>query len=215
MPLVGRERELTLLRAAVAGAADGSPGAVLVAGEAGGGKSRLVRALLEDSPRPEAVVLRAQCVDLGDPGLPYLAMTDLVRAVQAVAGADPEVASVLDRYPVVAGLTDPNAAGDGRVDESRRLQLFDATAALLAGVGGVRGPVVVTVEDLQWVDSSSADFLRFLLSRMVSERVMVVATVRTDGLAARPGVRRLLSELGRLPRVQSPRSRAVHRIGGG
>ncbi len=85
MPLVGRERELTVLRTAVAGAADGSPGAVLVAGDAGGGKSRLVRALLEDSPRPEAVVLRAQCVDLGDPGLPYLAMTDLVRAVQAVS----------------------------------------------------------------------------------------------------------------------------------
>ena len=202
VPLVGREPELTVLRAAASDAADGNPGAVLVAGEAGVGKSRLVRAMLEGLPVPEALVVRAQCVDLGDPGLPYLAMVDLVRGLQAVAGADPEVASVLDRLPVVATLTDPKPAGEASVDESRRLQLFDAVAALLAGVGRVRGPVVVAVEDLQWVDASSADFLRFLLSRMASERLMVVATVRTDGLAARPRVRRLLSELRRLPSVQ-------------
>ena len=202
VPLVGRERELTVLRAAASSAAAGNPGAVLVAGEAGVGKTRLLRAMLEDPPRPEALVVRAQCVDLGDPGLPYLAMVDLVRDVQAVAAADPEVASVLDRRSVVTTLTDPYAARDAPVDESRRLQLFDAMAALLADVGRVRGPVVVTVEDLQWVDSSSAEFLRFLLSRMASERLTVVATVRTDGLAVRPRVRRLLSELGRLPSVQ-------------
>ena len=132
VPLVGRERELSVLRSAVTRAADGDPGAVLVAGEAGVGKSRLVRALLEDLPRPEALVLRAQCIDLGEPGLPYLAMVDLVRAIQAVAEADPEVAAVLDQFPVVAGLTEPRTSSDGAVDESRRLQLFDAMASLLA-----------------------------------------------------------------------------------
>lgn len=202
VPLVGRERELAVLRDAVASAADGNPGAVLVAGEAGGGKSRLLRALLADAPRPEALVVRAQCVDLGDPGLPNLAMVDLVRGLRVVAGADPEIAALVDRHPVVAGLTDPDVSRDSPVDETRRLQLFDAMAALLAAVGRVRGPVVVTIEDLQWADSSSADFLRFLLSRLSSERLTVVATVRTDGLGARPRIRRLLSELGRLPSVQ-------------
>jgi DNA-binding CsgD family transcriptional regulator/tetratricopeptide (TPR) repeat protein len=199
VPLVGRERELTVLREAVTSAAAGQPRAVLVAGEAGGGKSRLVRALLEGLP--ETLVLRAQCVDLGDPGLPYLAMVDLVRGVQAIAEVDPEVASALEDLPIVAGMTDPKVSRDGPVDESRRFQLFDAMATLLARVGRVRGPAVVTVEDLQWVDSSSSDFFRFLLSRMASERLMVVATIRTDGLAARPRARQLLSELGRLPRV--------------
>lgn len=200
VPLVGREPELAVLRAAVAGAAAGSPGGVLVAGEAGGGKTRLVRALLED-PSPDSLVLRAQCVDLGDPGLPGLAMVDLVRAVQASADDDPDVAALLDRLPVVAGLTHPGATADAPADEASRLRLFDATASLLAGAGRVRGPVVVTVEDLQWVDASSADFLRFLLSRVTTERLVVVATVRTDGLAGRPRVRRLVSELGRLPSV--------------
>ncbi len=202
VPLVGRQRELEILRAAVTGAADGTPGAVLVAGEAGGGKTRLVRALLDGLPPAGSLVVRAQCVDLGDPGLPYLAMADLMRALQARAAAEPDVATALDAFPIVGALTDPAVTGDASLDASHRLQLFDALAALLAEVGRARGPVVVAVEDLQWVDASSADFLRFLLSRMHAERLVLVATVRTDGLAARPRVRRLLSELGRLPRVR-------------
>jgi DNA-binding CsgD family transcriptional regulator/tetratricopeptide (TPR) repeat protein len=202
VPLVGRQRELEALRAAVTGAADGSPGAVLVAGEAGGGKTRLLRALLDELAPSGSLVVRVQCVDLGDPGLPYLAMVDVVRSLQAAAAAEPEIARALDEFPVVAALTGPTGTGDGAADESHRLRLFDALAGLLAQVGRTRGPVVVAVEDLQWVDASSADFLRFLLSRMHSERVALVATVRTDGLAARPRVRRLLSELARLPRVR-------------
>ncbi|WP_322936752.1 helix-turn-helix transcriptional regulator [Nocardioides bizhenqiangii] len=201
VPLVGRERELAVLLEAVAGAADSTPGAVLVAAEAGGGKSRLVRELLVRSTGPTPLVLRAQCVDVGDPGLPFLAMVDLVRAIEGLAAHDAELVSVLDRHPVAAGLIDPIGSGDA-VDESRRLQLFDATAALLADAGRLRGPVVVVVEDLQWVDASSADFLRFLLSRMTAARLVVVATVRTDGLAARPRIRQLLGELARLPSVR-------------
>jgi ATP/maltotriose-dependent transcriptional regulator MalT len=150
-----------------------------VAGEAGIGKTRLVRALLEDGPE-DRLVLRAQCVDLGEPGLPYLAVTDLLSAL----GSDDAGAPV------------------GAADESARWQLFQRAAALLAEAGDARGPVVVVVEDLQWVDSSSADFLRFLLSRMATERVAVVATVRTDGLANRRRLGRLVGELGRLPAVQ-------------
>ncbi|PVG83974.1 LuxR family transcriptional regulator [Nocardioides gansuensis] len=202
VPFVGRVRELTALRAAVRRAAEGAPGAVLIAGEAGGGKSRLVRALLEEPSRPEPLVLRTQCVDLGDPGLPYLAVVDLVRAVQAVGATDSEVASILDGLPVLTRLTDRNAVRDDAVDESRRLQVFDAMTALLAGVGRIRGPVLVAIEDLQWVDWSSAECFRFLLSRVQAERLLVVATVRTDGLAGRPLTRHLVSELGRLPWVQ-------------
>ena len=202
MPLVGRGRELTALREAVTSAAEGHANAVLLAGEAGVGKSRLLRALVDDPPHPQALLLRAQCVDLGGPGLPYLALVDLARAVKAAAARDPELAAVLDRAPFVSALADPNAAPDESADESRPLQLFDAMATLLGELGRLRGPVVVTLEDLQWLDSSSSTFLRFLLSRMSSERLAVVATVRTDGLAARPRVRQLLSELGRLPAVR-------------
>ena len=80
--------------------------------------------------------------------------------------------------------------------------VLDAAATLLADLGRVRGPVVVVIEDLQWVDDSSAAFVRFLLTRVTSERLLLVATVRTDGLAAHPRGRRLVGELGRLPSVR-------------
>jgi DNA-binding CsgD family transcriptional regulator/tetratricopeptide (TPR) repeat protein len=196
VPLVGRERELGALRSAVTDAAEGRARAVLVAGEAGGGKSRLVRALLTDHVVAGARVLRTQCVDLGGAGLPSLAIADLLR--EASSDADPTVEALLDRVPVLAGLTGPAALATAP-DESRRLQLFDAMSAVLAELGRIGGPVVVVVEDLQWIDASSADFLRFLLSRMSAERLVVVATVRTDGLAMRPAARRLVGDLGRLP----------------
>ncbi len=199
VPLVGREAELSVLGAAVAAAAEGRPGAVLVAAEAGGGKTRLVAELL--AGLSGSLVLRAQCVDVGDPGLPYLTVVDLVRALRAAAATDPDLATVLEGGSLVDELTAPGSANPP-LDESHRLQAFDATAALLGAAGAVRGPVVVVVEDLHWVDASSADFLRFLLSRLLAERLVVVATVRTDGLASRSVVRRLLSELGRLPAVQ-------------
>ena len=61
VPLVGGERELTFLRAALPRAADGNSGAVLVAGKSGVGKSRLVRALLDEAPPPEALAAGAVC----------------------------------------------------------------------------------------------------------------------------------------------------------
>lgn len=126
VPLVGRERKLTILRAAVTSASDGNPGAVLVAGEAGGGKTRLVRALLEDSP--------------------------------SQGGTRPAGAV---RRPGRSGSALP---GDGRPDRpehlQRRARRRVATTPALRRDGGpargsrIRGPVVVTVEDLHCVDSS-------------------------------------------------------------
>ncbi|WP_377641518.1 AAA family ATPase [Oryzobacter terrae] len=204
-PLVGREEELSVLRTMVAAATDGTAGALLLAGDAGVGKTRLVRALREVVVPPEALVLRAQCVDVGDPGLPHLVLTDLVRGVRARAAVDPAVAAALDRAPALADLTDladPRADGGGTLDELRRLRTFDAATTLLAELGRLGGPVVVTVEDVQWVDASSADFLRFLVSRLTSERLLAVATVRTDGLSGHPRGRRLVGDLDRLPTVR-------------
>ncbi|GAB2750349.1 helix-turn-helix transcriptional regulator [Terrabacter koreensis] len=204
LPLVGRARELTALREALASADAGRARAVLVTGEAGVGKSRLVRALLDDPGAPAPVVLRSQGVDLGDTGLPHLVVTDLVRGVRSLAG-DAEVSRLLAAAPLVDALgptsTDPRDPRDPGADETRPLRVFDALTELLAELARHRGPLAVVVEDLQWVDPSSAAFLRFLLGRLADERLLVVATVRTDGLAGRPATRRLVGELARLPRV--------------
>ena len=201
--LVGRDEELAVLRAAAVAASEGRPSAVLVGGAAGVGKTRLVAALRETSALPAgSMVLGAQCVDLGDPGLPYLVVTDLLRGILESADDDPAVATALRRAAVLTDLLDPAATGPGRPDESRRPRVLDEAARLLADLGRVRGLVVVIVEDLQWVDDSSAAFVRFLLTRVTSERLLLVATVRTDGLSAHPRGRRLVGELGRLPSVR-------------
>ena len=199
--LVGREQELAVLHDALGAAAQGRASAVLVAGHAGVGKSRLLAALRDAVP-PDALVLGAQCVDLGDPGLPFLVLTDLLRGVRARAEADPQVAAVLARAALLADLAGSYAAPDAGIDEARRPRVIDAAATLLGELGLTTGPVVVTVEDLQGVDDSSAAFLAFLLSRMTTQRLLVVASVRTDGLTARPRARRLAGELGRLPAVR-------------
>ncbi len=200
VPLVGRQRELAVLRAAVTRAADGTPGAVLVAGEAGGGKSRLVRALLTDRRRPGPLVLRAQCVDLGDPGLPYLAMVDLVRAVGATRPI-PRSPRSSTAFPLVVA---PHRPGGLRRRPGRRVApppalRRDGGPARRGrprprpGRGRDRGPAVG--------------------GRLLGRLPPVPAQPDARGTAAgggdrphrraggAPRVRQLLSELGRLPSV--------------
>jgi ATP/maltotriose-dependent transcriptional regulator MalT len=199
--LVGRDADVAALAAAVAAAGAGEAAAVLVTGEAGVGKTALVGALSE-SLAPTALRLSSQCVDLGDPGLPHLVLTDLLRGLRSLAATDADVAAALARAPALTDATDLRAAPEATRDPAFQLRLLDTAATLLGDLGRTHGPLVVTVEDLQWVDASSADLLTFLLGRMSTERLLVVATVRTDGVAARPRARRLLADLDRLPRVR-------------
>ncbi|WP_041795894.1 helix-turn-helix transcriptional regulator [Modestobacter italicus] len=220
-PLVGRADELARLLAHVDRAVEGRPSAVLVAGDAGVGKTRLLDELARRSAERGVRVLTGHCVDLGDVGLPYLPFVDLLRPV----AADPELSAVLADHPVLAGLLtgrpgapvpgppedDPDRGsplGRGALRppaEDGRLQLFEAVAALLTQVAADR-PLLVVLEDLHWADRSSRDLLRYLLARLlarlVDEPITVVVTYRADDLHRRHPLRPLLAELVRLPGVE-------------
>ncbi len=220
-PLVGRADELARLMAHVDRAVDGRPSAVLVAGDAGVGKTRLLDELSRRSAERGVRVLSGHCVDLGDVGLPYLPFVDLLRPV----AADPELSPVLAGHPVLAGLLTgrPGAPVTGTPDDDPdrgsplgrgalrpptddgRLQLFEAVAALLAEVAAGR-PLLVVLEDLHWADRSSRDLLRYLLARLlarlVDEPITVVVSYRADDLHRRHPLRPLLAELVRLPGVE-------------
>ncbi|MGY1855049.1 helix-turn-helix transcriptional regulator [Modestobacter sp. SYSU DS0290] len=211
-PLVGRVAELGRLLARVDAAAGGRPSGVLVAGDAGVGKTRLLDELSRRAAGRGVRVLTGHCVDLGDVGLPYLPFVDLLRPV----AADPQLAPVLARHPVLAGLLgggvlpERAAAELGQPSPHRalrppeddgRLQLFESVAALLGELATER-PVLVVLEDLHWADRSSRDLLRYLLARLVDERVAVVASYRADDLHRRHPLRPLLAELVRLPGVE-------------
>jgi hypothetical protein len=93
--LVGRDDELSRLRAALRRAVAGSPATVVVAGEAGVGKTRLVLELAREAEVAGAVVLVGGCLDVGGDTLPYAPLAEALRSLPMVLAAD-ELAGVLD-----------------------------------------------------------------------------------------------------------------------
>ena len=210
-PLVGRAQELDQLLAHLDRAAGGRSSGVLLAGDAGVGKTRLLDELAVRAGRRGVRVLTGHCVDLGEVGLPYLPFVDLLRPV----ATDPELAPTAARNPVLAGMLAgrpgavapappvaadgelgrplPNRAAPQPVDDGR-LQLFESVAGLLVELAAA-GPLLVILEDVHWADRSSRDLLRYLLARLVDEPVTVVASYRSDDLHRRHPLRPLLAEL--------------------
>jgi predicted ATPase len=128
--LVGRAAELALLEAALAEAAAGRGGAVLVAGEAGIGKTRLAGELAERARRAGATVLRGRCIDLVGSGLPYL---PLLEALRPLSGS-----------PALGDLT----GGLNADATDSQLHLFEAALAVLDRLGEEGRPLLLVLEDL-------------------------------------------------------------------
>nr|WP_245600005.1 helix-turn-helix transcriptional regulator [Embleya scabrispora] len=206
--LVGRGEEVARLDEALARGRAGDPCAVLLAGDAGVGKTRLLAEAAARAAGAGTTVLTGHCVDLGDVGLPYLPLVEVLRGLDA----DARYAEVLAAHPAVERLL---RAGGGAAeyagalpDAGVRLRLLEDVAALLGDLAE-RAPVLLVVEDLHWADQSTRDLLRFLLSRLLPQRpggaayqrLTVLVSYRSDDLHRRHPLRPLLAELVRLPSV--------------
>ncbi|WP_090054747.1 helix-turn-helix transcriptional regulator [Lentzea fradiae] len=205
IPLVARDRELGRLRAALAQAGEGVAGAVLVAGDAGVGKTRLVDELAAGAE--DTLVLSGRCLDAGETGLPYLPFAEALSALTDTAGRPalamllPKLALPAEREPGTESMIAPSLLPGRRPEQDvGQLQLFDAVLGLLADLSE-RQRVLLVVEDLHWADASTRYLLSFLLSRLRSQRLLVVCTYRADDLHRSHPLRPLLSELFRLPAV--------------
>jgi DNA-binding CsgD family transcriptional regulator len=178
LPIADRAAELEFLSAAYARAQQGQSEVMLVTGEAGIGKTRLVEEL---------------CVRV-------LSAADEVQV--RVGESAPLTGATLAFGPFVAALGDQGEwllAEDGEGDvRAARHRLFLRVLRLLAGLA-VRSPVVLVLEDLHWADESSRELLGFLAVRLRTEPVLVIGTLREEELAAE--VRRWLAELEPRPAV--------------
>jgi DNA-binding CsgD family transcriptional regulator len=204
-PLVGRGAELARLTAAVERARTGSPAAVLLSGDAGVGKTRLLAELARRARDSGATVLVGHCVDLGAVGLPYLPFAEALRQLAELAKDDGPLAEALRDRPALDRLiTRPGrpTATPAADDDAARLQLFDAVSGALGDAAEAKAPLLLVIEDLHWADQSTRDLLAFLLARLRSERLAVVASYRADDLHRRHPLRPLLGELVRLPTVE-------------
>ncbi|MQA27679.1 MAG: AAA family ATPase, partial [Micromonosporaceae bacterium] len=198
IPLVARRVELRTLHEALRRARAGQSGGLLLSGDAGVGKSRLLTELLTIARDEGAAVVTGRCLDTAEASLPYLPFAE---AVRQLAEHDPEL---IIGHPALRRLLPehhPRAAAGADDHEMGQLQLFDALHSAL-GHFAAKQPTVLAIEDLHWADRSSRDLLAFLLSRLSGQRLLVVGTFRSDDLHRRHPLRPLLAELVRLPAVE-------------
>src|SRR5262245_613574 len=213
--LVARAAELAALRTAVERAASGEAAAMLVSGEAGVGKSRLVEELMRAAQQDGALTLLGRCVDVGDGELAYAPIAGALRSLAAQVEGDelaealgPGRAELARLAPDLADADYAPVVGSAAFGKARLFELVLGTLGRL----GRRRPVVLVIEDLHWADGSTRDLLRFLVRTAASERLALIATYRTDDPQRARSLRPYVVELRRDARVQhldlAPFSRA-------
>jgi len=191
-PFVGRDEELSWLHEALRQASAGRPGMVLVAGEAGVGKSRLVGRFAGQAGRAGRLVAAGGAAPLTGGALPYAPLLQALRAVEA-ACERAELSGVL------AELTgDRPAVERARGPEAGRRRLFEHLCDVTNRLSRA-GPVLLVLEDLHWADSATLDVLAFVLRTLRGARLLVVGTYRAED----PGelLAGWLAEVRRWPQV--------------
>src|SRR4051794_15565654 len=188
---VGRGRELDLLGARLDDAMAGRGSLVLLAGEAGIGKSRLCAELASRAAARGARVLTGRCWEAG--GAPaFWPWIDALRT-----GA-PDAAQLLSDVAAPAG-DDPEAA---------RFRLFDGVAGQVQAAAGQR-PVLLVLDDVHAADAPSLLLLRFLAQRLGDARLLVVAAYRDDEVG--PDHPLAIDDLLRSPRAHRVALRGLER----
>jgi tetratricopeptide (TPR) repeat protein len=199
--LVGRVEELQALEAAWGRAANGEPAVVLLGGEAGVGKTRLVAELTTRCTSDGIRVLVGGCLPVGDGGLPYAPIVEMLRGLLADLGAEVVREFAGPSWPELARLAPGlGESPDGRPGQAAQSRLFELLLGLLGRLGQQQ-PLVMIVEDLHWADQSTRDLLTFLVRNLRRERLLLAVTYRND----EPGTDQLglyLAELDRSGRAE-------------
>jgi class 3 adenylate cyclase len=185
--LVGRQQELSQLEDALLSANRGDGRFVLLAGEAGIGKTRLARELTQRARKLGCDALWGSCSE-AELALPYLPFVEAVgnhlgerdtAVVRAELGAT--AAELAQLFPQLA--EGPPAAPVGDPAQAK-LRLFESVVALLEPWARDRGLLLV-LDDIHWADSSTRELLDYAARRLVRSRVMLLATYRSDELDRR------------------------------
>ena len=194
-PFVGRHQELDQLLQALALTEKGHGQAVALVGEPGVGKSRLCWEVTHGAQARSWRLLETRCISYGT-ATPYLPVLELLRQDFEIAPSDSAEhmrAKVTERLGSIA----PSREGDlapllGLLDvpimdarwehlepDQRRQRTIDAVARLLLEAGDAH-PLVVLVEDLQWIDTETQTLLDRVIERLPSARVLLLVTHRPE-----------------------------------
>jgi DNA-binding winged helix-turn-helix (wHTH) protein len=181
---VGRERELEVLRSTLETARAGARQLVVLAGEAGIGKTTLLRTFVDGLNGDEtAVVTGATCAEASGGGEPYRPLLDSVSMLCTRSGSD-RGSTMLRRYapswwlqfPALTQVTERPDPPPGNVTSTRMSrELSDYIEALAR-----TQTVLLWIDDLQWGDAATLDWLSSFMARAHAARVMILVAVRSD-----------------------------------
>ncbi|HXI59835.1 MAG TPA: AAA family ATPase, partial [Polyangia bacterium] len=190
---VGRAQERAALHAQVEAAKAGTAEKlVLVVGDAGIGKSRLLETLEADARAAGGLALRGRAFE-AEMVRPYGAWIDALRSANLAEAAAPWAGDLSPLLPELGGKSD---------DGSNQNRLFDAVTRLLSSLAQRQGPVAVVLDDIQWLDEASAALLHFACRELGGTRVLFACGARRGELGDNRAALKLIRTLERDHRLE-------------
>lgn len=196
--MVGRTAAVDQLLTALASARAGEPRHVVIGGEAGVGKTRLLTRAREIASEQGCRVLLGGCVAVGDAALPFAPYAEILRSLIAEEGA-PTIAALTGRSTADLSRLAPALSAREATSEDglwAQARLYEALLDLFGRLAG-RAPLVVQIEDLHWADAETLAATSYLLRATWTVPVTILATFRTDEITRRHPLRPWLAQIAR------------------
>jgi tetratricopeptide (TPR) repeat protein len=213
--MVGRQAELATLKSALEDAFSAQGRVVMVCGEPGMGKTRLLEELAVYARLRGAQVLMGRCEEEGT--LPYLPFVEALRSYVQERPAEALRSELGEAAPEVARLVSeirlkfPDIPEPVSVDpEEERFRLFQGVTSFLRSAAS-SSPILLVLDSLQWADRSSLLLLRHLSRRLEGTRIVIAGTYREEELDTRHPLAEVLAEMSKERAVQRLALRGLSR----
>ncbi|MFN8574702.1 MAG: AAA family ATPase [Gemmatimonadaceae bacterium] len=198
--LIGRDAPLSAGFHALERARAGHGSTLLISGEAGIGKSRLVRAIVEHARGLGFVALQGACFE-ADRAHPYAPLLDLVRVLAATSSSAlaahyfaPASTELVTLFPELRSIFPDTPVRPALDPEEDRRRLFHCFGEAIHALASTQ-PLLVVIEDVHWSDDATLDLLLHLARRVGVQPIAIVLTFRSDEVG--PRLSRLLSDFDR------------------